>query len=244
MPRKPRFFLPGVPVHVIQRGNNRQAVFFGDEDYRAYLKWLGAAASDSGCAIHAYVLMTNHVHLLMTPCDRTSISTTLQALGRRFVPYVNHCHQRTGTLWEGRFKASLMQEEHYLLACYRYIELNPVRAGMVASPEEYPWSSHRANAQHAPDSLLTPHPLYLALGVTPEARSVAYQTLFAAHLDQDLVRNVRACLNTGTPLGNDRFRSEVEQVLGVRVGYSTRGRPRKPPLESKADVDQIKLDLQ
>ncbi len=136
MPRKRRFFLPGVPVHVVQRGNNRQAVFFDENDYRVYLDWLSAAASEHGSAIHAYVLMTNHIHLRMTPTDQEAISATLQALGRRFVPYINHCYGRTGNLWEGRFKASAVQEEGYLMACYRYVELNPVRAGMVELPRQ------------------------------------------------------------------------------------------------------------
>ncbi len=164
MPRKRRFFLPGVPVHVVQRGNNRQAVFFDDNDYRAYLDWLGRAAGEHRCSIHAYVLMTNHVHLLMTPADGQAISATLQALGRRFVPCINHSYRRTGTLWEGRFKASPVQQEGYLLACYRYIELNPVRAQMVDKPDDYPWSSYRVNALGEHNPLLSPHPLYLALG--------------------------------------------------------------------------------
>jgi len=232
MPRKRRFFLPGVPVHVVQRGNNRQAVFFDDNDYRVYLDWLGTAAGACGCIVHAYVLMTNHVHLLMTPSKGEAISETLQAVGRRFVPYVNHCYGRTGTLWEGRFKASAVQEEGYLLACYRYIELNPVRAGMVERPEDYRWSSYHANAMGAGDPLLSPHPLYLALSIGASERQAAYRKLFEAHLDPDLVRNVRACLQTGTPLGNDRFRAQIEQALGVGVGYSTRGRPKKPRAET------------
>jgi putative transposase len=141
MPRKRRFFLPDIPVHVVQRGNNRQAVFFDDNDYRVYLDWLADAASQHGCLVHAYVLMTNHIHLLMTPATDQSISAALQALGRRFVPYINHSYQRTGTLWEGRFKASPVQNEDYLLTCYRYIELNPVRAGMVENPADYACSA-------------------------------------------------------------------------------------------------------
>ena len=243
MPRKRRFFLPGVPVHVVQRGNNRQAVFFDENDYRVYMDWLGAAAGEHGSALHAYVLMTNHVHLLMTPSDKEAISATLQALGRRFVPYINHCYRRTGTLWEGRFKASAVQAEDYLIACYRYIELNPVRAGMVQRPEDYPWSSYRANAQGARDPHITPHPLYLAYGTDAPERQVAYRKLFQSHLDPDVVRNLRACLQTGTPLGNDRFRARIEQSLGVRVGYSARGRPKKPPAGPSSGDDQIALDL-
>ena len=122
MPRKPRFFLPEVPVHIVQRGNNRQAVFFDDSDYRAYLNWLREAASRYGCDVHAYVLMTNYVHLLLTPRERESVSRVLQNVGRRYVPYINHTYSRTGTLWEGRFKASLVQEQGYVMACYRYID--------------------------------------------------------------------------------------------------------------------------
>lgn len=243
MPRKRRFFLPDVPTHVVQRGNNHQAVFFDDDDYRAYLNWLGGAASANGCAIHAYALMTNHVHLLVTPSERDAVSATLQDLGRHYVPYINRCYQRTGTLWEGRFRASMVQEEDYLLTCYCYIELNPVRAAMVELPEDYPWSSYRANAMGAADPLVTAHPLYLALGATPEARREAYRAIFATHLDPDLVRDLRACLQTGTPLGNDRFRAQIEQALGVKVGHSTRGRPRKPPEDSPSREEQIEMKL-
>jgi putative transposase len=243
MPRKRRFFLPGVPAHVLQRGNNRQAVFFHDNDYRVYLDWLGTAAKEHDCAIHAYVLMTNHIHLLMTPREGEAISATLQAVGRRFVPYINHCYGRTGTLWEGRFKASAVQEEGYLLACSRYIELNPVRAGMVERPEDYPWSSYRANALGAGDPLITPHPLYLASGIDACARQAAYRSLFQTYLDPDFMRNVRACLQTGTPLGTDRFRAQIEQALGVRVGHSSRGRPKKPSPRPASDDDQIVMDL-
>lgn len=227
MSRKPRFFVPDVPVHVVQRGNNRQAVFFNDNDYRVYLDWLGEAATEHGCAIHTYVLMTNHVHLLMTPAESRSVSAPLQALGRRFVPYINHSYGRTGTLWEGRFKASLVQEEDYLLTCYRYIELNPVRAAMVESPADYPWSSYPANALGEDNSVLHPHPLYLALGADDAARRAAYRALFAAEIGSDGLTTLRACLKTGTPFGNDRFRAQIEQALGVKVGYNSRGRPKK-----------------
>ncbi len=243
MPRKRRFFLPNVPVHVVQRGNNRQAIFFDDNDYRVYLDWLGEAATAQGCAIHAYALMTNHIHLLMTPADAQAISATLQAIGRRFVPYINHCYGRTGTLWEGRFRASTVQEEGYLLVCYRYIELNPVRAGMVDLPAAYPWSSYRANALGEHNPLVSAHPAYLALGADGPERQAAYRGLFSAHIDPDMLSDVRACLQTGTPLGNDRFRLQIEQALDVKVGYSTRGRPKSPPVVPSQDVDQIELNL-
>jgi putative transposase len=138
MPRKPRFFLADVPTHVVQRGNNRQPTFFDDNDRRVYLKWLAEAMERWNCAVHAYVLMTNHVHLLLTPNDAQGVSRAMQYLGRRYVPYMNHRHGRTGTLWEGRFKSSLVQSDAHLLTCYRYIELNPVGAGMVAVSDAYP----------------------------------------------------------------------------------------------------------
>lgn len=243
MPRKPRFFVPGVPVHVVQRGNNRQPVFFDDNDYAVYLAWLAEAAAAHGCQVHAYVLMTNHIHLLATPAEARSVSATLQALGRRFVPYINRCYRRSGTLWEGRFKANPVQQEDYLLTCYRYIELNPVRAGMVDDPGDYPWSSYRANALGGADVLQHPHALYCALGANDPARQAAYRALFAAALSADELKDLRACLQTGTPLGNDRFRTEIEAALGVRVGYSSRGRPRKPPAHDAVDNRQLDMGL-
>jgi len=227
MPRKPRFFLPGVPAHIVQRGNNRQPIFFDESDYGAYLNWLKQAMDRYDCELHAYVLMTNHVHLLMSPHETESISRALQYLGRRYVPYINHQYGRTGTLWEGRFKASLVQEEHYVMACYRYIELNPVRAGMTALPEQYRWSSHRMNAFGENDGLITPQAQYQALAATPTERATAYQQLFKTSLDDQTVTNLRQCLQTGTPLGNDRFREQIEATLKVSVGQARRGRPAK-----------------
>ena len=140
MPRRPRLNLASVPLHIIQRGNNRQVCFSCDEDSSAYLRWLAEYAKKFGMDIHAYVLMTNHVHLLATPQRENSLSKTLQAVGRQYVRYFNHSYRRSGTLWEGRYKSSLVQSERYLLECYRYIELNPVRAGMVDDPADYRWS--------------------------------------------------------------------------------------------------------
>ena len=243
MPRKGRFFLPDLPVHVVQRGNNRQAVFFDETDYRIYLDWLNDAVSAHGCAIHAYVLMTNHIHLLTTPSDAAAIGQTMQALGRRFVPHINRRYGRSGTLWEGRFKASPVQDDAYLLTCYRYIECNPVRAGMVAAPAAYPWSSYRANALGEANRLLRFHPLYLALGPCEAERQAAYRDLFATEIDPASLNAVRTCLKTGTPLGNDRFRAQIEQALGVKVGYSARGRPRQPDAEEGPDEDQLNLPI-
>ncbi|HKM14472.1 MAG TPA: transposase [Marinospirillum sp.] len=178
MSRKPRVSIVGVPQHVIQRGNNRQAIFNNDEDRQAYITWLKDAADKFNVEIHAWVLMTNHVHLLCTPQAPAAISLMMQSLGRRYVQYFNRRYERTGTLWEGRFKSSLVQSEMYLLEVYRYIELNPVRAGMVADPANYPWSSYINNALGKETSLLKSHPLYLNLGTTTQQRQERYRALF------------------------------------------------------------------
>ena len=183
MPRRPRITLPGVPLHLIQRGNNRQACFLADDDYRAYLNWLEEYARKSHCLIHAYVMMRNHVYLLMTPANADSASGLMKRLGQRYVQYINRTYRRSGTLWEGRFRSCLVGEEDYLLGCYRYIELNPIRARMVDHPAEYPWSSYRTNGQGKPSKLLTPHPLYVALGGNEKARQAAYRELFRYELD-------------------------------------------------------------
>jgi putative transposase len=236
MPRRPRLKLGGVPLHVVQRGNNRAACFFADEDYCCYLHWLRHYATQYGCAVHAYVLMTNHVHLLLTPVKADAASKLLQSLGRRYVQYVNHCYRRSGTLWEGRFKASLVQAEEYLLACQRYIELNPVRADMVSHPRDYPWSSYAAHAEGARNDLLTPHPLYLALGGNEDARRDAYQALFRSALDPDLLNAIRKATQRGLVLGNDRFKEEIEAALGKKIGPKSKGRPRHDEQVQRADT--------
>lgn len=227
MPRKPRFFVPGLPVHIVQRGRSREPVFFEDSDYRAYLEWLGEGAARYRCAVHAYVLMTNHVHVLATPDGREGITRMMQYVGRRYVPYVNATYGTSGSLWEGRYKASLIHDEAYLLTCMRYIELNPVRANMVKSPTHYRWSSYRANAQGETNEILTPHPLYLALGRGPGSRQQVYRDLFKAHLDPGALRDIRDAWQSGTPLGNDHFKEKIERKLKQKVGQARRGRPRK-----------------
>jgi putative transposase len=214
-----------MPVHIVQRGNSRQAVFFSDDDYVAYLRWLQEACEKHGCRIHAYVLMSNHVHLLMTPQSRESISRAIQYTGRYYVRYINRCYEKSGTLWEGRHKGCLVSDDSYLLACMRYIELNPVRAGMVTHPADYAWSSYHSNASGKACGMLQPHEIYLSLGATPPARQSAYRELFRQALDPALVRDLRATVQTGTPLGNDRFRRQIEQTLQRSVGQPHRGRP-------------------
>ncbi len=230
MPRKPRFFLANTPVHIVQRGHSQEPVFFEDSDYRAYLDWLAEAAERYECAIHAYVLMTNHTHILATPRKRDSVSRMMQYVGRRYVPHVNDTYGTSGSIWEGRFKASLIQEEQYLLACMRYIELNPVRANVTAGPGQYRWSSYRANGQGKADELITPHALYLALGRSRASRIEVYRALFKARVDDNELKEIRAAWQTGTPLGNDSFREKIERKLGSKVGQSRRGRPSKRAL--------------
>lgn len=226
MPRKPRMYLAGVPAHVIQRGNNRRACFFREDDYRLYRQCLTGACARYGVALHAYVLMTNHVHLLMTPERADGISRVMQSLGRRYVQYVNKTYRRTGTLWEGRHKATLVEADSYLVACYRYIELNPVRAGMVSHPEDYRWSSYRANACGEPDASLTEHAAFLALGSTPDTRCAAYRELSRTELKSVLIDAIRRAAACSVLLGSARFKEQVERALGRSTGQAYRGRPR------------------
>ena len=240
MPRRPRLNLARVPLHVIQRGNNRQACFFAEEDYRFYLYWLRKGAQKYGCDIHAYVLMTNHVHLLLTPHGKTSASGLMQSLGRRYVQYVNRIYKRSGTLWEGRFKASLVNAEEYLLLCYRYIELNPVRAGMVQDPGAYPWSSYRSHALGECDELIRDHDLYLALGTQASERQRAYRELFRSQLDEAALTEIRKAASRELVLGNERFRQKVEAALGKRVEPRKRGRRKSA---GGIEGEQIGLDF-
>ena len=195
MARMPRFILPGVAQHVIARGNNREPIFYAHDDYHFYLEKLAAGAVKHDCEIHAYVLMTNHVHLLVTPNTAYGISKLMQMIGRYYVQYFNRRYRRTGTLWEGRFKASLIDSERYAMTCYRYIEMNPVRAKMVDHPAAYPWSSYRANAGVKTNSLLSPHPNYVALGINDENRAASYRELFATDLDNNTLEYIREVTN-------------------------------------------------
>ena len=228
MPRRPRVVLPHIPLHLIQRGNNRQVCFVADEDYRFYLDWLKEFAGKTGCRVHAYVLMTNHVHLLVSAERGESPGALMKALGQRYVQYFNRTYRRSGTLWEGRYRSCLTQAEDYLLACQRYIELNPVRAGMVEHPGEYRWSSYRANAQGEENPLLTPHETFLALGGDAESRQAAYRELFRHELEPGMVDRIRAATNGNFALGDDRFAEQIGQMLGRRVVRASPGRPRKP----------------
>ncbi len=226
MPRKPRFNLPGVPQHVIQRGNNREPCFYAEEDYRRYLDELQDVAEKNDCRVHAYILMTNHVHFLVTPMVEHGISQMMQALGRRYVYYINKTYKRTGTLWEGRYKSSLIDSDQYLFTCMRYIELNPIRANMVEHPGEYKWSSYRANANGVHDSLIEAHPLYTALAGTAARRQEAYRELFRYHIDNELLHEIRESLNHELVLGRTYFKDRIEEITKRQVRLGQPGRPR------------------
>jgi putative transposase len=227
MARRPRIYIPGVAHHVIQRGNNRQACFGDDADYKAYLNYLKQSATQNDVAIHAFVLMTNHVHMLVTPSDEKALGKMLQTLGRRYVQYFNHKYGRTGTLWEGRYKSTLVQTENYLLTVYRYIELNPVRASMVEHASEYPWSSYRYNAVGLNIELITAHREYKKLGKEPEARQKAYRMLFRGRMAEKDLAEIRDCTNKSWVIGDERFKVKVAARTGISTQRVGRGGDRK-----------------
>jgi putative transposase len=244
MARPLRLFLPGHPQHIIQRGNDRARVFFGASDYAFYLTCLGKAFARYRCDLHAYVLMTNHVHLLATPAAEESLPRAMQWLGSRYAQFINWRRERTGTLWEGRPRASIVDRDAYFLACTRYIELNPVRAGMVAGPGDYPWSSFGANAAGRSDPLVKPHPLYLSLGSTPAKRSEAYRTLFDTELSASVLADIREATQKGWPLGDRKFRDAVQAATRRRANPLRRGGVRPGcgrPGEKSIGSDPIDL---
>lgn len=227
MPRHARIALPNVPVHLIQRGNNHQPCFFADNDYLCYLDWLTEYAGKTDCRVHAYVLMTNHVHLLLSSERADAGGALMKALGQRYVQHVNRVHHRSGTLWEGRFRSCPIQEENYLLICQRYIELNPVRAYMVSHPADYRWSSYRANAQGEANLLVQPHPLYNGLGHDAASRQAGYRKLFRPALETCTMDKIRLATNGNFVLGSERFAQQVSNTIGRRVVPGQSGRPRK-----------------
>ena len=227
MPRRPRIVLPGTSLHLIQRGNNRQACFFSESDYLVYLEWLEKYAKEHECLVHAYVLMTNHVHLLVTPLKEESAGLMMKQLGQRYVQYINRTYRRSGTLWEGRYKSCIAQDELYVLGCYRYVELNPVRADIVQHPAEYRWSSYRVNAQSEKSSLITPHEQYVDLASDESQRRIAYRDLFRCQLEPGLVDEIRSATNGNYVLGSDLFKDELTKMLGRRVAPGASGRPRQ-----------------
>jgi len=235
MPRHARAILPEVAVHIIQRGNNRSACFHRDADYLVYLDHLRDLSQRHGCEVHAYCLMTNHVHLLATPRAANACALLMKNLGQRYVQYFNRSRERTGTLWEGRFRSCIAQSERYVMACYRYIELNPVRAGMVARAGDYRWSSYLANAGGVRATWLVPHPEYLALGSNDEARRTAYRAVVESGLGRVQLDEIRAATNSGGALGDAAFRSLAARALGRRLTPGRAGRPAKR--KSGTDLD-------
>lgn len=200
-------------MHVIQRGNNRRVIFTSNRDMAAYAHWLEAGAEKYDVAIHGWVFMTNHVHLLVTPAQNHSISKLLQYLGRLYVRHFNYAYARSGTLFEGRFRSSLVQQDQYFLSCLRYIELNPVRAGMVTDPGKYHWSSYRAHGHGVRASMWTPHATYLSLGETGAGRQHRYRKLVQDALDQEVLSKIRHCANSGLVLGTKEFRAQVARLV-------------------------------
>ncbi len=211
----------------MQRGNNREVCFFNDDDYAVYLDKLKSYSRQHQVSVHGYVLMTNHVHLLMTPKTERGVSQLMQSLGRYYVRYINHAYNRSGTLWEGRYKSTLIDSDNYLLTVSRYIELNPVQAGMVEHPAEYPWSSYHYNALRKPIKLITPHPLYQGLAKTEKTRQEQYTALFEHKIPDYTLEEIRDSINKAWVLGEDRFKLQIEQKTGRRASPNTRGGDRK-----------------
>jgi putative transposase len=225
MARLPRLTLPGYPHHIIQRGNNRQAIFSGTPDYELLLSVLAENARDFHVAVHSYVLMSNHFHVLATPETADGIPRMMQAVGRRYVRLYNQTHARTGTLWEGRYKSTIIQAERYLLACMVYIDLNPVRAGLVGDPGGYPWSSHAHYVGLRNDKLVTPHPLYWELGNTPFARDAAYAELVAAGISDRQKQDLSESASRGWALGEPDYVADLQRRTERRVAKARAGRP-------------------
>jgi putative transposase len=226
MPRRPRIIVPHIPLHVIQRGNNRQRCFFNDQDCQSYLSWLAQYADTADCLVHAYVLMPNHVHLLLTPARADSAGDLMKRLGQRYVQYVNRSYKRSGTLWEGRFRSCVIEQQTYLFNCQRYIEMNPVRAGIVKHPGEYRWSSYQVNGLGEKSDLISPHILYQNLGKTVAERLKAYIALFDHELEIEELNRIREATNGNFSLGDKQFQKEISTVLGRRVTKGSPGRPR------------------
>jgi putative transposase len=227
MARWLRLVAPNFPMHVTQRGRNRATVFHDAQDFAQYRAILRDASARARCEIHAYALMTNHVHILLTPANTIGPARLLQSVGSRFVRYWNKRHQRSGTLWDGRFRSSVIDNDRYLLACCRYIDLNPVRAGIVAGPESYEWSSYGRLAHGMNDMLVTPHPSYLALGSTDQTRELVYRDACLLGTPQSAICTIRDALRGGGVAGSEQFHERLERLLKRRTARLTHGGDRK-----------------
>ena len=243
MPRLLRLILPGTAVHIVQRGNNRAACFRQDADYLVYLSHLRELSRKYECALHAYCLMTNHVHLLMTPDTADGCTGLMRDLGQRYVQYFNRRYERSGTLWEGRFRSCIVESARYVLACYRYVESNPVRAGMVSHPGSYPWSSHGANTGAHADPHLEAHPEFLALAAEEKQRFASYRDLFEVEVDGAFLQVLRDCTNAGLPIASDAFTGSVLKPLGWKLAPGKPGPRQKQDSEPEADLRQGEFGL-
>jgi putative transposase len=233
MARLPRLVVPNQPHHVIQHGIDLQPVFRDADDHVAFLTWLREAAKQFKIAIHAYVLMPDHLHLLATPSDDVGLGRMMQWIGRHYVPYFNQKYGRAGTLWQGRYKATVIDTERYFMACSAYIELNPVRSGVSPSAEDYPWSSYRHHIGASPAPLVTDHPLYWALGNTPFDREAAYKNLVEQGVAADMVSAITDATRKGWALGSEKFKSQLQKTGNRRVQPAKRGRPKKAGMLQK-----------
>jgi putative transposase len=227
MARTSRIVIPTLPHHIIQRGNDRQQIFRDEEDFQVFLGWMREASKQFKVAIHAYVLMGNHLHLLATPSDVEGLARMMQWVGRFYVPYFNRKYDRTGTLWQGRFKTSIIESERYFLICSRYIEMNPVRAGLVTKPSDYKWSSYAHHIGDKTDTLIADHPLYWALGNTPFEREVAYKQFVEQPVTKEEAESLGQAVTKGRVLGSEQFKIQLEKRTNRRVRPGKRGRPSK-----------------
>ncbi len=225
MPRRPRVFLLGQPIHLIQRGQSGSQVFFQPEDGQQYLQRLGDATFKHGLAVHAYVLMPNHVHLLTTPKTPDALSKAMRDINWHYTRYINATQGRTGSLWDGRYKACVVDAPSYLFRCMRYVELNPLRAGLASDAEQYRWSSYRTNAAGGADSIVSAHPEYLALGTKPKDRGKAYQALFETQLSPVDLNAIRTATNGGWALGSADFEKRAGKTAGQNMAPRGPGRP-------------------
>ncbi len=242
MARPCRFLLPDQPQHVIQRGNNRGRVFFGEGDYAFYLQCLAEACGRYGCSVHAYVLMTNHVHLLVSPTAEESLPRLMQSIGRRYAQFINWRRERTGSLWEGRYRACAVDSDAYFLVCSRYIEMNPVRAAIDAGPADYRWSSFRANAHGRANPVVSAHSLYLSLGRSTAERCDAYRALFEQQIDSKVLDEIRDATQKGWPLGNSGFRRALETFRGRPASPALRGGSRAGCGRRRKSIDSDPID--
>ena len=226
MARLPRYTITNQSQHIIQQGRDGQQIFFEEQDYQYFHDCLDAAAYNYNLKIHAYVLMPDHVHILATPGATDSVSRTVQSVGRNYVQYYNECYNGSGTLWEGRYRATVLDEKEYLLACSRYIELNPVRAGLVRHPRDYRWSSYAHNAMGAKEEMLSAHREYKKLGGDNKQRAVAYRALFKKKLSPETVALITESTLKGWALGDAKFARKIEKISGRRATQLPKGRPK------------------